>query len=232
MLMSTQGPGAVLTVAILLPLLDTIAVGLRFLARKRQGHSIQTDDWLTIPALVSTLFHQLGCLGTADIAFQVLIWGLATILIVGVGYRAFGYPTPSLQARTSLEEVGFTIVMVQKVCFLTELMIRICHINIASARMVLPLGLYTGNRPRQTQHPIFLSPYFRSREEKFDQSPQCPGTFPYCNRHTLDQRLLFWLLLRMQGSLCCVVDIGCQFDRTLCRHAHHDLQPVYFRIYM
>ena len=42
----------VIAAAVILPVLDLIAVGLRFYTRRKQRISPQADDWLTIPALV------------------------------------------------------------------------------------------------------------------------------------------------------------------------------------
>lgn len=44
--------GSIVTVAVALPLLDTLAVILRFLARKKQRVLLQADDWLALAALV------------------------------------------------------------------------------------------------------------------------------------------------------------------------------------
>ena len=50
-----QSQASILSVAIALPLLDTIAVLLRFCVRRRQRQSLLADDWLTVPALVVQL---------------------------------------------------------------------------------------------------------------------------------------------------------------------------------
>ena len=40
-------------IAIVLPLLDAIAVGLRFYTRRRQNLPLQSDDWFILASLVS-----------------------------------------------------------------------------------------------------------------------------------------------------------------------------------
>ncbi|OCL14661.1 hypothetical protein AOQ84DRAFT_15099 [Glonium stellatum] len=92
MLMSTQSPTAVIATAVVLSLLDIIVVGLRFYARRRQRQRVQADDWLTIPALA-------------------LVLGLAAVLITGVAQHALAYPTPVVQARSSLSETNDKIII-------------------------------------------------------------------------------------------------------------------------
>ena len=48
----SQSQASLLSVAIALPLLDTLAVLLRFCVRRKQHQSLLADDWLTLPALV------------------------------------------------------------------------------------------------------------------------------------------------------------------------------------
>ena len=48
-----NSPSAILAVAIALPILDAIAVALRFYTRRLQRLPLLIDDWLTVPALVS-----------------------------------------------------------------------------------------------------------------------------------------------------------------------------------
>ena len=48
-----QSQASILSVAIALPLLDTLAVLLRFCVRRKQRQPLLADDWLTLPALVS-----------------------------------------------------------------------------------------------------------------------------------------------------------------------------------
>ncbi|KAI1743832.1 hypothetical protein F4680DRAFT_444529 [Xylaria scruposa] len=45
-------PGYVISAAILLPLLDIIAVALRFWARTKYREAIKADDWLMLPATI------------------------------------------------------------------------------------------------------------------------------------------------------------------------------------
>lgn len=42
-----------LAAAIILPIVDIIAVALRLFARRKQKLNFELDDWLSIPALVS-----------------------------------------------------------------------------------------------------------------------------------------------------------------------------------
>jgi hypothetical protein len=54
-----------LAAAIILPIIDVIAVALRLLARRKQRLKLQLDDWLAIPALVSGCDY--ACLEAIDI---------------------------------------------------------------------------------------------------------------------------------------------------------------------
>ena len=72
-----QTPGHVLAVAILLPILDIVAVALRFYARRKRRLPLGPDDWLTLPA-------------------TVLVIGAGATLVTGVALRAIAYPTPPL----------------------------------------------------------------------------------------------------------------------------------------
>ncbi|MCJ1356783.1 MAG: hypothetical protein MMC33_006779 [Icmadophila ericetorum] len=78
-----QKAGHVIAAAVVLPVLDFIAVGLRFYTRRKQRVPILADDWITIPALI-------------------LVLGLGAGLITGVAKHGLGYPTPPLVAKRSL----------------------------------------------------------------------------------------------------------------------------------
>ena len=47
-----QSPGHVIAASTVLPVLDILAVSLRFYARRKQRLAFAIDDWLTLPALV------------------------------------------------------------------------------------------------------------------------------------------------------------------------------------
>ena len=51
-------PGEVLAAGIVLPILGIVFVGLRFYTRMLQKASFGIDDWLTVPALVSPIYHE------------------------------------------------------------------------------------------------------------------------------------------------------------------------------
>ncbi|KAF2021506.1 hypothetical protein BU24DRAFT_417145 [Aaosphaeria arxii CBS 175.79] len=74
MLMATQSPKIILPVTIVLAILNVVAVGLRFLARRRKKQKVMVDDWLTVPAMLLNI-------------------GLAVVLIHGVAMHVFGYAT-------------------------------------------------------------------------------------------------------------------------------------------
>ena len=46
---------AALALAVTLPILDALAVALRFFTRRKQGVPLCVDDWLTVPALLFTI---------------------------------------------------------------------------------------------------------------------------------------------------------------------------------
>ncbi|KAH6670379.1 hypothetical protein B0J14DRAFT_670688 [Halenospora varia] len=97
-----QAPHA-LAAAIVLPIINAFAVLLRILARKKQKLPIQTDDWLTVPALL-------------------LLVGAGAAMITGVANHALGYPVqvdhqPSrtVQARSPIYYIDQSIVIAEKV---------------------------------------------------------------------------------------------------------------------
>lgn len=49
---ATPNPGNVIAASVLLPVLCTVTVGLRFYTRYVQKSRVLLDDWLTLPALV------------------------------------------------------------------------------------------------------------------------------------------------------------------------------------
>ncbi|KAI1379043.1 hypothetical protein F4677DRAFT_410388 [Hypoxylon crocopeplum] len=69
-----QSPGPVIAAGIVLPVIDIIAVLLRFWTRRKQKQALKTDDWLLIPATLITL-------------------GIGISLVYGVAKHALAYPT-------------------------------------------------------------------------------------------------------------------------------------------
>ncbi|MCJ1396026.1 hypothetical protein MMC18_008913 [Xylographa bjoerkii] len=78
-----NSPFAVVAVGIILPVLDAVAVALRFYTRRLQRLPLLIDDWLTIPALILSI-------------------GLGASLVAGVQFQALGYPTPALPGMSML----------------------------------------------------------------------------------------------------------------------------------
>lgn len=72
---TTPSPGNVIAASIVLSVLCTVAVALRFFARYVQRNKVLVDDWLTLPALILTI-------------------GLGVALIIGVTKKSLAYPTP------------------------------------------------------------------------------------------------------------------------------------------
>ncbi|KAF2278032.1 uncharacterized protein EI97DRAFT_432117 [Westerdykella ornata] len=86
MFMSIPGPAAILGSIIPLLVLDIFAVGLRFYSRRKRRQPLQTDDWLTVPALVLAI-------------------GLASIMFYGIDSTALGYPAPPMpDTETGVEK--------------------------------------------------------------------------------------------------------------------------------
>ena len=52
-----EKPGFNVAAAVVLPMVDIIAVALRFFTRRKQRLPIGIDDWLTIPALVRLVYQ-------------------------------------------------------------------------------------------------------------------------------------------------------------------------------
>ncbi|KAI0967859.1 plasma membrane protein Pth11-like protein [Xylaria arbuscula] len=69
-----QTPGHAVAVAVILPLLGSVALTLRFWVRTKQRQKLKMDDWLTIPALLLT-------------------WGISVAVIYGVSQHSVGYRT-------------------------------------------------------------------------------------------------------------------------------------------
>ncbi|KAI0401687.1 hypothetical protein F4802DRAFT_579425 [Xylaria palmicola] len=67
-------PGYVIAAAILIPLLDIVAVSLRFWARTKQREKLKADDWLMIPSII-------------------LVTAIGISITYGVAKRAIAYPT-------------------------------------------------------------------------------------------------------------------------------------------
>ncbi|KAI2638329.1 hypothetical protein GGS21DRAFT_488405 [Xylaria nigripes] len=67
-------PGYVIAAAILLSVLDIIAVSLRFGARKKQREALKADDWLMLPA-------------------TILVTAIGISITYGVAKRSIAYPT-------------------------------------------------------------------------------------------------------------------------------------------
>ena len=78
-------PGAIISVAVVFPVLGTLCVGLRIYVRRVQKARILADDWLLLPALVGPLsmtFSKILYLKTIDMN-QALIIGMGIALIIG-----------------------------------------------------------------------------------------------------------------------------------------------------
>ncbi|QKX62288.1 uncharacterized protein TRUGW13939_09447 [Talaromyces rugulosus] len=73
--------------AIVLPVLGTVFLALRWQQRRNQREGIGIDDWLTVPSLVFTI-------------------GMGIALVIGVHGKAIGYPTPSQSSLTSEEQMN------------------------------------------------------------------------------------------------------------------------------
>ncbi|MCJ1405167.1 hypothetical protein MMC11_008393 [Xylographa trunciseda] len=104
-----NSPAAVVTVGIILPVLDALAVALRFHTRRIQRLPLLTDDWLTIPALILSI-------------------GIGATLIAGVHLHALGYPTPTipgmsmLGSRSALTETNPVITITSQIEWAVQLL--------------------------------------------------------------------------------------------------------------
>ncbi|KAH8156209.1 hypothetical protein CIB48_g12038 [Xylaria polymorpha] len=67
-------PGYVIAAAILISVLDIVAVSLRFWARKKQKEKLKADDWLLIPSII-------------------LVTAIGISITFGVAKRSIAYPT-------------------------------------------------------------------------------------------------------------------------------------------
>jgi hypothetical protein len=75
-----------LAAAIVLPILDVVAVFLRLYTRRKQGQPLKVDDWLTIPALVRfPIRFKRRILGAwlMDYCMQTLVIGAGITMIIG-----------------------------------------------------------------------------------------------------------------------------------------------------
>jgi hypothetical protein len=49
----TLNPGEFIAAAVVLPLLDTVCVALRFYSKRKRAIKYEIEDWLVVPAWVS-----------------------------------------------------------------------------------------------------------------------------------------------------------------------------------
>lgn len=108
-------PGFFVSAAMLLPLLDVIAVVLRFRARTKQREALKLDDWLMIPATVCCPFRVL--LLHYLIRVQILVMAIGITTTYGVSKEAIAHPTeiPPDFTGSPLELVTPQITLVYKV---------------------------------------------------------------------------------------------------------------------
>ena len=72
-----QTPGHIIAMATVLPVLDILAVALRFYTRRKQRLPLKADDWLLIPAVLLTV-------------------AAGAALVAGVALHAVAYQTPPM----------------------------------------------------------------------------------------------------------------------------------------
>ena len=72
--------GSIVSIAVILPMLDILAVALRFVSRKRQRIPFEADDWL---ALAATVFGRLSRACVSPNYLKVLVVGLGITLVYG-----------------------------------------------------------------------------------------------------------------------------------------------------
>jgi hypothetical protein len=77
------GPGWLWTAATIFPTVCILIVGARLATRHAQRANFGLDDWLTVPALV-------------------IVLGMASTILVGVGTESLGFPTPKVEGTSQL----------------------------------------------------------------------------------------------------------------------------------
>lgn len=77
------GPGWLWTATTIFPTVCILIVGARLATRHAQSASFGLDDWLTLPALV-------------------IVLGMASTILVGVGTESLGFPTPKVEGTLQL----------------------------------------------------------------------------------------------------------------------------------
>jgi hypothetical protein len=147
MFMGIPGPAAIYASIIPLLLLDTGAVCLRFYARRKRRQPHQTDDWLTVPALI-------------------LIFGCASIIFYGVETKSLGYPAPvvpepELAARSSVTASDWTIITARRVSIAEKVEAPLTSV----ARLRLPQHRRRRKRSGEAQRALLLPPHLCRRQE-------------------------------------------------------------------
>ncbi|KAF2967815.1 hypothetical protein GQX73_g5751 [Xylaria multiplex] len=135
-------PGYVIAAAILLSLLDIIAVSLRFWARKKQRELLKVDDWLMLPATIQWTFDLMlplafGCIKASFLFFYRRIFVVdkksitnyvITGLVIIVGLSSAGFFFASLfQCRLDFSALwGSTIEIVENCVDTMHLVLSVC----------------------------------------------------------------------------------------------------------
>lgn len=122
-------PGYVIAAAMLLSVLDIIAVSLRFLARIRQRDALRIDDWLVLLA-------------------TILVTAIAIEVTYGVSQGAVAYPTqiPPDFAGDPLELTTPQISLVYKIQWAFDLMLPLALGSVKTSFLFFYLRIFLVNR--------------------------------------------------------------------------------------
>ncbi|KAI1169854.1 hypothetical protein F4777DRAFT_571610 [Nemania sp. FL0916] len=122
-------PGYVITAAILISLLDIVAVSLRFFARKKQKEKLKADDWLMIPSII-------------------LVTAIGISITYGVAKRSIAYPTeiPPDFNGDPLDITTPQITLIYKIQWAFDLMLPVAFGCIKSSFLLFYRRIFVVNR--------------------------------------------------------------------------------------
>lgn len=193
--MPKQTPAEMYVLAAILPLLATVAVGLRFHARRLQRAGLQWDDWLILVSLVNyTRPLQNQTYGSKDLCLHIRCthhnWYSYTLLKTEVAKKLAGASLGDEAQHMDLTQTGEPIfttkyVWLLKANSLNSLQIKGIQAHKPPDALRSPISPDTRHRPDQDLRPPLLQAYLPW--SALLSSHECP----YHPRFCLDRCILF-----------------------------------------
>ncbi|KUI66118.1 hypothetical protein VM1G_01381 [Cytospora mali] len=86
-----QTPGHIVAATVVLCIIDILAVGGRFFARKKQGAPLKADDWLSAAALLDIMNKYVADFSTTHPSEQFFTIGYGILILYAVSQHSLGY---------------------------------------------------------------------------------------------------------------------------------------------